>query len=781
MSNEAFVPYCPWAADGKEETVQHHGVPFRITRNDKGQALSWNHTGSTFCRADVNETCQALFFLGMTTKAPEGSEWWGQNEKYHAFHQRLFLGDRLGRINIDYADGSADFIDIIFGVNVFAYDLVETPQPGETGLNSYWGPFAEPFASDPNAARLLKESLMLTPNNAEKGMRYILAVRTRMPPVKQIHLTTDTARAASFVLSGFTALRAGKASSVMQDPCWRWISRDLMLGKRYLPALDRLARRLYQFRDELPAHSLYDPPAGYVGPKVWFSGTPMAEYFATVYAHNLHDMMTDKLEENGVMHTSSRALPNFGSYVGIGTYKDKAGSYYSHAWSRDVSRSAMEVVDAGERERAVLAGEWAHKCLYGKNARFARPNWKRIMNAHLLEGDANILNFASCKENDGHGSTMLFIYSLFSHGLVDVPWLQSQKQAILDAADWFMWQIRNPAESCFDGLLSSETEASAQNHSMPDLFSNTMAVYALRAYAKLADALGEPALGIEWLGAADLLWKELQNRFVLNHPRHGKVFVDPLHDCWTMEAKRLGALFLAPDLLTYDLAAINPEFYEICLNTYRLQWEDNPTFAYGRQMGYSQGYMTEAAILTDSFDDMQGYVEQAAAFCHHHTDSKHIVPEGVIMHPSGAYWFRNCDQGNSVQQAEIVKCARLLIGLDDLNPQRGLTVIPRLPSKWSEISVERYPVAVQHGNSVTTAHITYRYNRTDGGYELNLRSSVDLPVLTLRMGPYPAATASVTVVGNSAPVTLRKINGHTFAYIKTSVKAGKTLEMRVSV
>ncbi len=67
-------------------------------------------------------------------------------------------------------------------------------------------------------------------------------------------------------------------------------------------------------------------------------------------------------------------------------------------------------------------------------------------------------------------------------------------------------------------------------------------------------------------------------------------------------------------LNTYDLAVQDPDLYAICYNTYLAQKEDFFSYASGRQMGYGQGYITEAAILMDDPVDMKGYVEQAAAY-----------------------------------------------------------------------------------------------------------------------------------------------------------------------
>jgi len=765
MAEEPFEPIS-LGLSGQAERTRFHGVPFQVFRKD-GHLEAWANR-----RVELDlalAPCRAVFFLGMTTAAPEGSEWWGQNERYDYQGGRLFLGDRLGQIRLIYEDRKLDVIPIVFGVNAWPYELFEQIKPHEKGLKTYGGPSPEPFASDRQARRLLAESLCLKPNDAEKGMKYILAVRTRPVGIKQILLIKDAAREAGFTVSAATGLKA-EAELQGGEGQWRLVDNDFFIRKLYFPALDRLARRLYQFRDELPAGDPPAPPADYEGPGVSFEGTGLAEIFANVYTHNLHDMATEKVDAEGMMHTSSPQAPNFGGYVGFGTHRNGAGSYHSHVWSRDVGRSLIEVTAAGYRERPAKAGDQAHRLLYDRSLRYSQPNWKRIANASTL-GNERLLETVSGKENDGHASMMLLIYRLFQRRCVEEQWLVENRQAIVDAAEWFGWQMEHPQESLFDRVLYSESEASTQEFGGHDLFSNALTWQALRAYAKLADAMGDEKLKSRWSGLAEKLWEGLLACFTTEHPRYGRVFVDTTYDCWTWEAKRLAPLFLAPDLTGYDPATAEPELYELGRNTYLAQREENPSYAYGRQMGYGQGYIAQAAILLDEPEDMQGFVEQAAAFAYHHTDHPYIVPEGVIMHPSGQFWFRNCDLGNSVQQAEIVKCARLLIGLDDLDPEGGLRLLPRLPCGWTGLSVADHPFIAADPTGPVTAKATYRYARRDGGYRLAMGFDRPIARVRARLGPFPA-DVSVSIEGVEAPPEIKDFHGRRFAYVQLPTAFG---------
>jgi hypothetical protein len=709
---------------------EFHGIPFKVIQTEKGYA-NLASSAEPLLVKDHGETVQAAFFLGMVTEKTECSAWWGPTERWYAFNNRIFIGDQVGKIFIVYSDSTADVIPIIFGVNLWNYELLNQVKASEKYL-TFWGAYPEPFKSDPHAKALLDSSLVLMENDTVKGGKYILGVKTRHKPVIKIILSNDNVRTAGFYI---TAITCQSASS---DGNPDWILRDerFYAQKKYYPAMDKLARRLYQFRDELPLADPYLPPKGYNGPIVKFSGTPLAEIFTNVYAHNIYDMRTKKVDEKGGMHTSSGDLADFGLYIGMGTFRSNARCYYDHVWTRDAGRTMMEVIESGETDRAAKAGDEAIRLLYDPSSKFSQPHWQRIGNASRLNNDG-LWRSVGGKENDGHAAMMLFLYTLIEHRCVDAGWVKDNWKALCDAAEWYCWQMDHPKESGFDKVLSSESEASTQQYGTFDLFSNYSAYIGLKAFTRLALQYGDQTHEKRWNQYAGKLYSGIMDMFTTIHPHYGKIFVDVTNDCWTWEYKRFVPLFLANDLNTYDPAIQDPELYKICYNTYLAQKEDFFSYASGRQMGYGQGYITETAILLDEPVDMKGYVEEAAAFCYHHSDYNYIVPEGVIMHPSGKCWFRNSDLGNGVQQGEIVKAGRLLIGLDDLNPEAGLNVIPRLPATWSRIEVRDYPVvATDLQGKYLRTKIKYQLDRIENGYKFQFESADAIRMGQVRLGPF---------------------------------------------
>ena len=749
-AQETYYQILPENA-GKTQDVIFHSIPFKVIPTEKGFA-NLASLPDPLNVTDSHQAAQALFFLGMVTDKPEASAWWGPTERYYAYNNTLFIGDQLGKIFIVYSDTTVDVIPLIFGVNLWNYELLNKTKTSEIYLNNYRGPYPEPFLSDPEAKSLLNTSLVLMENDTVKGGKYILGIRTRSKPVSSIIFKNDNVRTAGFYITAITC----QTASGSEKPEWVINDERFFAQKKYYPAMDKLARRLYQFRDELPASDPYRAPEHYNAPVVIFTGSPLAEIYTNVYANNIHDMRTKKVDKNGGMHTSSGDLADFGLYIGMGTFKANALCYYYNIWTRDLGRCMMEVIESGESERSLKAGNEALSLLYDSTSRYRQPNWKRVANGPERG-----------KENDGHGAMMLFMYRLIQHQCADNAWVKENWKALCDAAEWYCWQMDHPDASGFDKVLSSETEASTQHFGSFDLFSNYNAYMGLKAFAKLAGKFEDKMNEARWNKYAAKLYEGIMSMFTTTHPRYGKIFVDITNDCWTWEYKRFAPLFLANDLDTYDLAKQNPELYNICYNTYLAQKEDFFSYSSGRQMGYGQGYITEAAILLDEPADMKGYLEQAAAFCYHHSDYNYIVPEGVIMHPSGRFWFRNSDLGNSVQQAEIVKAARLLIGLDDLNPIDGLTLIPRLPLTWEKIEVQNYPVIAvdQSGSSLRTL-VNYSFKRIENGYEFSMETGEAIHLAQIRVGPFD--TKNIKIFESKMPFSIKEIHGQYFVYIDLS-------------
>lgn len=751
----------------KAESIHVCGIPFAVLKNERGIVRKIGTETLAF-----PASCEALFFLGMATDSDYCSEWWAQNETMYDHSVRIFLGDRLMRIRVIFEDRTEELISVIFGVNAWNYNLFYRPKEAEQ-LLSFDAPYQEPFASDPQAAALKDAALKLMENDtdsAEKCTKWVFGYRVRPDKkIKEIMLLKEDSKRANVAVSAVTGLLAGEEIR----PEWTVVDQDFFLRKAYYADIDRLARRLYQFRDELPQSDEKKEIAGFDAPDLTFTGSAMAEIYTNVYRVNILDMAYGKIDADGRPHTSTPHTCNFGCYLGFGTFKENSDTYGGHVWTRDIGRTLMELVNLGYLKRALPAADYLHKLLYYPSIRFPIPHWKRV--ANLVAKDETDL-FNEGKENDGHASVMLFLYTLYRKGAVDCGWLREHRSQLKDAAEYYLWQKAHPSESNFTDILYSESEASTQITGGYDLFSNIISSYALKAYAELFRQIEDPDYAAQLDEMAEELRRGVNRHFLMEHPRYGLVYTDTTDDCWTYEYKRMADLLLYSDLFGYDMAYDQPQWFDLLHRTFRAQKEAFYAPESGRQMGYGQGYLTQAAILLDLYEEMTECLEAAAMFSYHHTDHNYIVPEGVILHGSRQYWYRNSDLGNAVQQAEIVKCARLLLGIDDIVPARGLRLIPRLPNGWNSLDAKAYPVT-KTDRSVTGFAFSYR-RRPDRGEKGKITASADgcsytadwegdVPVEWIRMGPF--RTPEIRVAGGGE-FCVKRIQDNYFAYVKVSAQ-----------
>lgn len=416
----------------------------------------------------------------------------------------------------------------------------------------------------------------------------------------------------------------------------------------------------------------------------------------------------------------------------------------------------------GYFDRAIMAVDKLHELLYYPSVRFKIPHWKRV--ANLIAQNENDL-FNEGNENDGHASIMMAIYSLYRKGGVGKDWLIANRDHLKAAADYYLWQEYHPVESNFNGILYSHSETSSQTFGGYDLYSNIISAIALELYARLFDVLEEGDYATDLRRLADKLRRGCAERFLMDHEKYGQVWTDTTDDCWTYEYKRFADLILSSDYLSLDMASADEALFEMMTRTFAAEREVYYSPYSGRQMGYGQGYLTGAVLMLDLVEEYTACVNASANLCYHHTDVPYVVPEGVILHGSGQYWFRNSDLGNAVQQAEIIKEARLMLGVDDFDPA-ALKIVPRLPATMTAMEAKGLPVITANG--VRT--VDYRYERsqklplwaTDGHASYSASFTSDVNVSAVRFGPF----VDKDITTNGEITCINKVQDYYYVYIR---------------
>jgi len=116
-------------------------------------------------------------------------------------------------------------------------------------------------------------------------------------------------------------------------------------------------------------------------------------------------------------------------------------------------------------------------------------------------------------------------------------------------------------------------------------------------------------------------------------------------------------------------------------------------------MGYCIGFTTQAAVLLDQMADAERLLGLICRAIYNPMYEPYIVPEISAYDQKTDTFIRMGDLGNGVQQAEIMKLLRIMVGIDDSHSGQ-LRILPRMPFGWTRISADRFPVQI--GNCQST-------------------------------------------------------------------------------
>ena len=176
--------------------------------------------------------------------------------------------------------------------------------------------------------------------------------------------------------------------------------------------------------------------------------------------------------------------------------------------------------------------------------------------------------------------------------------------------------------------------------------------------------------------------------------------------------------------------------------------------------GYGQGFFTQAALMADDVNTYSkclegiarlgydgGVIEQMShernpflmneCFSYEnyetgldHTFGTHKNGRREIMENPG-------DEGNLVQEAEIIKAFALVVGVSCEDGR--LVVMPRLPWLWDTMECRDLPVADKHG-VIRRINLTFRHERWLGRCTLTIGGAEGFDALDVRFGPFPRMT-----------------------------------------
>jgi hypothetical protein len=701
-----------------QKILDRYGVPFI----EGVLTVSSNAPG----HVDVGGQAKRIFLLGMTESA--AGHMWMDPRNYSV---RYFVGDDIGQIHLDYIDGSTEIFPLRLGESIwFGKDFVR---------------FSEPFPTSPRLRHALASALDLFPPAPVDDGNYVAVISPKAVPLKSITITSSPAKNGGPLITGITVESAENSSltgAITLPPANPSSELEKFAKEKSLrrlgenesqrqQQLENLSHALYSNDGDFPEHVVQKMPAGYSGPIVSFKGNVEAEVLANAFHYNVQDI-AEKIDADGMYHTSTKGAVSWNG-TGFGTFRTNVGMYYNTSWCRDMGRSLQELSILGYSNDAARCADyclrtaklWESNPALKVHGQYFPPHWGRVAN----RPDKNIPY-----ENDGHGMVTMFLYKIWQRMPDNQEWLRSRWPDVKAAGDWILWQFDHPEISgATNGVLHTTGESAGGNGY--SVYADYACLEALQALAQMADSIGEKDSARRWRDRVEKMQEAVANQYIINDPKYGRVWTLD-HAGWPCQGTVLGPLIFRADYQGFSpqdddatLQTVNEAAYQRLIDAYR------PFGFYGQAMGYGQGFVTESALLLDRMQDATQMLNWIAKQIYDPRFGSFICSEGAQIDPTGRFWYRAGDLGNGVQEAEIIKTLRLVIGVDDTQPNR-LQFFPRIPQGWKEIAVEKYPVLFENAGKTETALLRYKLTRSGDRMKLEIASDRKLGPISTRLGPF---------------------------------------------
>jgi hypothetical protein len=723
--NKILKPYgkCLWNNNNDLMNSYSSGLPFLVSRQENNwKGLEYNEEGEFVI--DCGFRASYLCFLGNISTYDKGTGSWFSPRGDMSKEQ--FIGDVLGEMEIILDNNEKISIPLIFGFTLW-WDEPLRPRIGH-------GPYHEPFKSDENAKKTLDEILYLNRykqiyenETYEPGMAYCSIIDIKGGNVKSVKITKDKKYFGEPLFIGMTVLSEEEIDNLYQFPKphekvdlsdKKIITSDLLSENFYKQRVKDLMKVLYTFKEDCIEDFEIEIPDNYSGPVIKFGASRYGKMLTNMYYANMQDLLDKTDNRNHMTPTSTRNAPAWGEYPdSVGTWRINVGrgnnDFYAGVWSRDGGRAGIERRKFGYISLTPNEVNSFDKCLYTTMP----PHWPRdinnILNMHS-NYDAKTIDgkrIVGVPENDGHGIVMAMRYTDWFYSQDREKWYNDHWKATEDSAEWICWLLDHKLTlEQPDDILWSVTEPSG--HGGVEIYSNIMCLYGLISCINIANYHNNVESSNRW----DKYAQRLRNGIKLNliQENNGeKIWLTHPRCSWQDHDEGLAPIFAASELFGFLLtdSSWEKDWYENALSTYTNQIMSEPRFNHARAFGYGYGYLVQAALLLDMMNDTDILTKNICDHSYFSKLQKWIVPEGVAVHPSGEYWYRSGDHGNTAQQVEILKMIRIFVGIDDME-EGILKIIPRIPDCVDNIDVSEFTVRNNDGKPVK---VEYKLSRDAGG------------------------------------------------------------------
>ncbi|MHB1484403.1 MAG: hypothetical protein ACYCYI_07030 [Saccharofermentanales bacterium] len=762
--------------------------------------------GESYYKARIKTRCEGVYFFGMVNSNDIGCGSW--STPVRDFSQDFFAGDEIGEIRVNYSSGMTEKIPLIIGFTAFWY--------------SPWSTQGMPFGVDGTAKEDLLESLYLQDVYNKKEEGYLLPYKPLDIEIDSIEITGNPKKTGYPLLYGITLMNPDMNPEMSleedarfiplgsaQEPGFKHIDSQVLGDPDSISRnIEKIQRHLYTCEDEMPeAGDIYpEIPEGYVWPRIYLNGDATGRMLANQYMNVLGQSIMGGDEEKckaiGAYGGSADFSFRYKHCIGIYHNGSAAGGTY---WTRDLARIYIERMKAGDTVVSKKGLDFYAKALYGHGTFIPgpKPHWVQNYTPNPAPGQPGGFGFGlglptrttgeksvGNLENDGHGLVMLAIGQYYTACGYDKSWLSDNWQVIDDAAEWFCYQIDNPidVESMFgkhasfyndikrlqpEGLLYSENESA--NYGSCDTFNNAIGYYALLSAAMLAGELGNAGKSDRFNLYAQRLMASMKKSLTETDEKYGTVWKYFYRSSWQDFNETLAPVFCAIDVYGLDSSKIDPEVMRITRNTYDMLIHrgegGSKYYYYTRSYGYGQSFIMEAALLLDEMEDFEKLAELASRYMYSKREHRWLCAEGSIAHESGKYWYRHNGIGNEVQVASFIRVIRIMLGIDDANPDH-LFIFPRIPETYLPAIITDYKVVALCNGKPETCTLKMGYSRDAGDLVLDIESDRTIDKLCVKL----PASPDVSVDGcEGYDVAYEEVNGKKFILINNLTEIKKTV------
>lgn len=726
-------------------TVQHNSMA------DSTDVTLWTSSSSS------GESVKYIYVVGGYHDPDNGATWpWGDT----GYPISRFIGNNMGDIEIQYADGSKDTIPLVYGYTLWWYDN--------------WRAAPLPFkgkGADETLSQLLQETLHVY--GAYNGNPYC-AIRIKpdqTKALKDIVFVDNPEKEGKAVIHDvhvFDSEPSGTIRGTSNGNAYKIRATDEYFMSHTIDSTDPFPERISEALDTLclgvatssqdwlnaPEYTYSDK---YTGPKIYFTGTPYANIANGVIDFSLTDIAT-RADDTGFFGESLKYTEQY-FYGGIGTYT-MGGAYYTRMYSRNKTMLVLNGYGYTDRAEHTL-GYINRQLMY-----YPEHNLKIFgidIPGHFTMDIADPLNYKKTNfgltkyndpvkygkdnwnlanmEQDGHGMMMLSNWSVWKSNGSSKQWVEDNWQYINEAATWIVWCFENADLTyCTNNVLYAESEG-VVGWMGYSLYCNEPCYLGLLAYIEMAEVAGKTEEAA--------LWRECAEKF-------GQGILDFFTNedgTWNFEYEgkdRDPSLAYMRYLYGYDTADMNQDWLERAKKSYAgdlqemLDKNDGYWGPWG--VGYDHATILQSALLLDKMSDATILMNNLSKVCYD-PDAPDVygVAEAFAVDTKREYVRRVGDFENQIHTTEVLSVYLLSMGVSPVTSDNTtVKIMPRLAADWN-VAVEDFQV--EHTNARLALDVKSPKNGIQTA-SIKFHELDTLKTVQYRFGPFDINTESATITVN---------------------------------